>query len=43
VPIDSIDGASPNESRYLTRLADVFDVAHDHRRVELVFPARRIS
>ncbi len=43
VPIDSIDGASPNESRYLTRLADVFDVTHDHRRVELVFPARRIG
>ena len=43
IPVDSIDGAAPNESRYLTRLADAFDVARDHRRIELVFPARRIG
>ncbi len=43
IPVDSIDGGSPNESRYLTRLADVFDVARDHRRIELIFPARRIG
>ncbi len=43
IPVDSIDGAPPSESRYLTRLADVFDVARDHRRIELVFPAKRIG
>ncbi len=43
VPVDSIDGGAPNKSRYLARLADVFDVARDHRRIELVFPARRIG
>jgi ATP-dependent Lhr-like helicase len=43
IPIDTIDGAAPGESRYLTRLGDVFDVARDHRRIELVFTARRIG
>ena len=43
VPIDSIDGEPPRASPYLVRLADVFDVARDHRRVELLLPARRIG
>ena len=43
IPIDSIDAAPPNESPYLPRLADVFEVARDHRRVELLMPARRIG
>ena len=43
IPVDTIDGAPPSESRYLARLADVFDMARDHRRIELVFPAKRIG
>ncbi len=43
IPVDTIDGAPPSESRYLARLADVFDIARDHRRIELVFPAKRIG
>ncbi len=36
IPIDSIDGVTPNDSPYLARLADLFDVSRDHRRVELL-------
>jgi len=43
IAIDSIDGAAPQLSPYLMRLADVFDVARDHRGVELLLPARRIG
>ena len=43
IPIDSIDGAPPRDSAYLARLADKFDVAHDHRRVELLLHATRIG
>ncbi len=43
IPVDTIDGAPPSESRYLARLGDVFDIARDHRRIELVFPAKRIG
>jgi len=43
IPIDSIDGAPPNESEHIARLGDRFDVSRDHRRVELLLPARLIS
>ncbi len=43
ISIDTIDGASPNESPYLVRFADKFDVARDHRRVELLLPANTFS
>ena len=43
IAIDSIDGAAPQLSAHLMRLADVFDVSRDHRGVELLLPARRIG
>jgi ATP-dependent Lhr-like helicase len=43
IPVDSIDGAPPAQSVYLARLADQFDVARDHRRIELLLPARLLS
>lgn len=43
ITIDSIDGANSADSPLLMRLADVFDVARDHRGVDLLFPAQRIG
>ena len=43
ISIDSIDGELPSASPYLVRLAEVFDVARDHRGVELRLPARRMG
>jgi len=43
VTIDTINGAHAPDSPLIMRLADVFDVAHDHRGVDLLFPATRIG
>jgi ATP-dependent helicase Lhr and Lhr-like helicase len=41
--VDTINGQSAADSDLLMRLADVFDVARDHRGIELLLPARRIG
>jgi hypothetical protein len=43
ISIDSIDGGAPAVSPLLARLADIFDVARDHRGVDLMFRAHRIG
>ncbi len=41
--IESIDGVAPSASAYVARLSDVFDVARDHKGLDLLLPAARIG